>query len=89
MITFILIILVLDRIFNIILHFNQCSLKIEKMDSTKFDKLAYLKEYFKKYSQMTHLRNHKPSTERLNNCKKYWKNDLFPKISNALHWKKR
>lgn len=88
MITFILIILLLERIFNIILYFNQCSLKIEKMESIKFDKLAYIKEYFKNYSQMTHLPNHTPSTKRLNNCKKYWKNDLFPKISNALHWKK-
>lgn len=77
--------LLLERIFNMI---SQCSLKIEKMESIKFDKLAYLKDYFKNYSKMIHLPNHQPSTKRLNNCKKYWKNDLFPQISDALHWKK-
>ena len=36
--------LLIERIFNMI---SQCSLKIEKMESIKFDKLAYLKDYFK------------------------------------------
>ena len=58
------------------------------MESINFDKLAYLKKYFKNYSQMIHLHNHKPSTKRLITCKKYWKNDLFPQLSEALHWKK-
>ena len=62
--------------------------KLAHSYSNKTYKVTYIQNYFRKYSQMVHLSNDTNSIIRLNNCKKYWKNNIFPTIANALHWGK-